>query len=47
MVSVGAPAPAIDTVAHFKQALLDAKSAAYIDPASGGSSGIYLMKLFQ
>lgn len=47
MVPAGAPAPAIDTVAHFKQALLDAKSVAYIDPASGGSSGIYLAKLFQ
>ncbi|RXZ33373.1 ABC transporter substrate-binding protein [Oxalobacteraceae bacterium CAVE-383] len=47
MVPAGAPRPAIDTVEHFKQALLDAKSVAYIDPASGGSSGIYLAKLFQ
>jgi molybdate transport system substrate-binding protein len=47
MVPAGAPLPAIDTVEHFKQALLDAKSVAYIDPASGGSSGIYLAKLFQ
>ena len=46
MVPAGTPAPSIDTVAHFKQALLDAKSVAYIDPASGGSSGIYIVKLF-
>jgi molybdate transport system substrate-binding protein len=47
MVPTGAPMPDISTVEHFKQALLNAKSVAYIDPASGGSSGIYLAKLFQ
>jgi len=47
MVPTGAAQPVIDTVAHFRQALLDAKSVAYIDPASGGSSGIYLAQLFQ
>ena len=47
MVPVGAPKPAIDTVEHFRQTLLNAKSIAYIDPASGGSSGIYLTQLFQ
>jgi molybdate transport system substrate-binding protein len=47
MVPVGAPKPAIDTIEHFRQTLLNAKSVAYIDPASGGSSGIYLTQLFQ
>jgi molybdate transport system substrate-binding protein len=47
MVRPGAKLPDISTVDAFKQALLDAKSIAYIDPASGGSSGIYLDKLFE
>jgi molybdate transport system substrate-binding protein len=47
MVPLGAPKPSIDTVEHFKQTLLDARSVAFIDPASGGSSGIYLAQLFQ
>jgi molybdate transport system substrate-binding protein len=47
MVRAGAPKPDIGTVEHFRQALLDAKSVAYIDPASGGSSGIYLAQLFR
>jgi molybdate transport system substrate-binding protein len=46
-VKAGAPRPRIDTVADFKQALLDARKVAYIDPAAGGSSGIYLDGLFQ
>jgi molybdate transport system substrate-binding protein len=40
-VKDGAPAPDIGTVEAFKQALLAAKSVAYIDPKAGGSSGIY------
>src|SRR4029453_6264729 len=40
-VKEGAPAPDISTVEAFKQALLAAKSVAYIDPKAGGSSGIY------
>lgn len=47
MVRPGTPLPNIATVDAFKQALLDAKNVAYIDPASGGSSGIYLDKLFE
>lgn len=47
MVRPGTPLPNIATVDAFKQALLDARSIAYIDPASGGSSGIYLDKLFE
>ena len=31
----------------FKRALLAAKSVAYIDPAAGGPSGIYLANLFE
>ena len=46
MVKEGAPKPEIGTVDAFKQAVLAAKSVAYIDPASGGSSGIYVAKLF-
>ena len=45
VVKEGAPKPDISTVDKFKQALLAAKSVAYIDPASGGSSGVYIDKL--
>ncbi len=45
MVKAGAPAPDISSVEAFKRALLAAKSVAYIDPASGGSSGIYVAGL--
>lgn len=47
MVKEGAPKPDVSTVDAFKDALLKAKTVAYIDPASGGSSGIYLDKLFE
>jgi molybdate transport system substrate-binding protein len=46
-VKSGAPAPDIGTVAAFRTAMLQARAVAYIDPASGGSSGIYLAKLFR
>lgn len=46
-VKEGAPKPDISTVDKFKEAVLAAKTVAYIDPASGGSSGIYLEKLFE
>ncbi len=45
VVKEGAPKPDISTVEKLKQALLAAKTVAYIDPASGGSSGIYVDKL--
>jgi len=45
MVKEGAPKPDIASVEAFKQALLKAKSVGYIDPASGGSSGIYVANL--
>jgi molybdate transport system substrate-binding protein len=47
MVKAGAPVPDVSTVDAFKRALLDAKSVSYIDPASGGSSGIYVANLLQ
>jgi len=46
-VKEGAPKPDISTVEAFKQALLNAKTVAYIDPKSGGSSGIYIDKLIE
>jgi molybdate transport system substrate-binding protein len=47
VVKEGAPKPDIRTVEAFKTALLAAKTVAYIDPASGGSSGIYIDKLLE
>ena len=46
-VKAGAATPPLTTVEEFKQAVLQAGKIAYIDPASGGSSGIYLDGLFQ
>lgn len=46
-VKRGAPMPDIATVASFQRALLAARAVAYIDPAAGGSSGIYLSQLFE
>jgi molybdate transport system substrate-binding protein len=45
VVKQGAPRPEIGSVEDFKRALLQARSVAYIDPAAGGSSGIYLDRL--
>ena len=47
MVKAGAPRLDISTVDALKRTLLAAKSVAYIDPASGGSSGIYLARLWE
>jgi molybdate transport system substrate-binding protein len=47
MVKAGAPKPDVSTVEAFKRAVLEASSIAYIDPDSGGSSGIYVAKLLQ
>ena len=46
VVKDGAALPDIASVDAFKRTLIAAKSVAYIDPASGGSSGIYLTGLF-
>jgi molybdate transport system substrate-binding protein len=45
VVKEGAPLPDISSVETFKRTLIAAESVAYIDPASGGSSGIYVDKL--
>jgi molybdate transport system substrate-binding protein len=45
VVREGAPKPDIGSVDAFKRALLAANSVAYIDPAAGGSSGIYVAGL--
>jgi len=46
-VRQGAAQPKIASADEFRQALLAARAVAYIDPAAGGSSGIYLAKLFE
>jgi molybdate transport system substrate-binding protein len=45
-VRQGAAKPDIATVDSWKGSLLAATRIAYVDPASGGSSGIYLVGLF-
>jgi len=47
VVALSAPQPNIGSVEGLRRTLLDARSVAYIDPASGGTSGIYVAKLFQ
>ena len=46
-VRPGTPAPDISTVDSFKAALLNAKSVSYVNPTAGGTSGVYMEKLFQ
>ena len=46
-VRKGAPRPDIGSVEAFRAMLVNARSVAYIDPAAGGSSGVYLDRLFQ
>lgn len=46
-VKKGAPAPDIASVEAFQRALIAARAVAYIDPAAGGSSGVYLTQLFE
>jgi molybdate transport system substrate-binding protein len=46
-VAPGAPLPDISSVAQFRHALMAARKVAYIDPAAGGSSGVYLDALFE
>jgi molybdate transport system substrate-binding protein len=47
MVKAGAAKPDVSTLEAFKKAILSAKSISYVDPASGGTTGIYLTKLFE
>jgi molybdate transport system substrate-binding protein len=46
-VREGVPVPDIATPERFRQALLDARSIAFTDPAAGGSSGLYLVGLLE
>ncbi|AMM25165.1 substrate-binding domain-containing protein [Variovorax sp. PAMC 28711] len=46
-MKAGTPLPEILTVEQFRQTVLNARAVAYIDPAAGGSSGIYLQGLFE
>lgn len=46
-VPKGAPHPDISTPEAIRAAVLAARAPAWIDPASGGSSGIYLAKLWE
>ena len=44
-VRKGASRPDIGTVEAFRRTLLAARSVAYVDPAAGGASGVYLAKM--
>jgi molybdate transport system substrate-binding protein len=46
-VRKGAPKPDIGTIDAFKRTLVAAKSIAYVDPAAGGASGIYLARMLE
>ena len=46
-VKQGAPSPDISSVEAFKRTLLNAKSIAYFDPASGATSGIHLAQALE
>src|SRR6185503_676268 len=46
-VALSAPQPNIGSTEGLRRTLLDARSVAYIDPASGGTSGIYVARMFQ
>ncbi|MEI7874637.1 MAG: substrate-binding domain-containing protein [Alphaproteobacteria bacterium] len=46
-IKQGAPVPDISTVDAFKKSLLAARAIAYTDPASGGTAGTYLARLFE
>jgi len=46
-VKKGAPRPDISSVDAFRRALLAATSIGFTDPASGGTSGIHIAKVFE
>lgn len=46
-IKAGAPRPDLSTPAALKAALLAAPAVAMVDPASGGTSGIYLAKMLE
>lgn len=45
-IKQGAPPPDISGIGAFRRTMLAARAVAYIDPASGASSGLYLEWLF-
>jgi molybdate transport system substrate-binding protein len=45
-IKAGAPKPDLSTEAAFKQLLINARAVAQVDPAAGGTSGIYLFQLY-
>ena len=47
VVKEGAPKPDISTVDAFKKAVLAAKTISFIDPAYGGSSGIFVADMLK
>jgi molybdate transport system substrate-binding protein len=46
-VHAGAASPDLSSTDAFKKAILGARSVAYVDPKSGGTSGTYIAGLFQ
>ena len=46
-VKAGSPKPDISTPDAFKNSLLAAKAVSYSDPATGGASGVYIVKQFE
>jgi molybdate transport system substrate-binding protein len=46
-IKKGAPKPDIGSVDAFKKAVLNAKSIAYTDPASGGTSGTHMAQVLE
>lgn len=46
-VKRGAPLPDVGSVEAFKRALLSARAIAGVDPAAGGTSGVYLWNWFE
>lgn len=46
-VPLSAPQPNIASTEGLRRTLLDARTVAYVNPASGGTSGIYVARLFQ
>ena len=46
-VSLSARLPNVANVEGLRRTLLDARTVAYVNPASGGTSGIYVERMFQ
>jgi len=46
-VALSAPQPNIGNVEGLRRTLLDSRSVAYVNPSSGGTSGIHVERMFQ